>query len=131
MDNLEQARRKAQEILSNAERTARNLILENKDSNTEDLAEAMNEITSKADKNRLLLDISRMDFICNRLNSIDLGLKSYIVSDEEVHKEIFSQIKAINDKLDGYPLIKSAVIGAIAFILLAVLGALVYMVIKK
>ena len=126
-DKLFEARKKAREILDNAERVARSLILDNKDNNVQILSEAVGEVNEISQKHKLLLDISRLDFICNRIDNIDKNVSDKIKIDEKVHSEILDSIKLINKKLDGYPLIKNAVIGACG--LLA--SATFYFLIKK
>lgn len=122
--NFENSRKRVREILSNAERIAKDIIMENKDINLESLGEAMTEVREKSEKNRLLLDVSRMNFICNRMEGLETKFEQKKIADEIIHKEIMDGVKAINEKLDGYPLIKNAVIGGIAFILISVFGAI-------
>lgn len=115
-DPLKEARAKAQEILENAHKIAQDLILNSKDitetNSIQTIRDSVGEINKLSTEHKLLLDLTRLNFICNRIDNTD------------------KNIAAINDKLDGYPIVKSIVIGACAFILIAFLGGLTYLVFK-
>ena len=138
-DQFEQSKKIALDLVKSAETQARELILKHKDSiDVNQLADAINEIKESGLKSRVLLDLSRMDFICNRMDEItknqnEITKTQVIMHESNVErfkgiensvKEVDNKVGEINKKLDGYPLIKNAVVGTIAFIILGVFGAL-------
>lgn len=128
---LKMAREKAKEILENANAMAREIILDAKNNSVEELAKSIGDVNQISDKHKLLIDLSRLDFICNRIDNIDKGVTEIKENSIKVHSDTYERIGDINEKLDGYPLIKNAVITTISIVCVSFIGALTYLVFKN